>query len=130
KLAVEQPTAVYGDLLPLLRSSDVNVINVECTLGAAGRPIPKAGPNFQAAAESVRSLVEAPFHVGCMANNHIMDYGPDSLESTLRTLRGAGLLTVGAEMSGELAARPALITRNGVRIAIVNCAEGEACCSI
>lgn len=124
------PVAVYGDALPFIRQSDLNVVNVETTLGTAGKPIPKAGPNFQAEAESVRSLTEAPFHVACMANNHIMDYGPDSLASTLKALQSAGLKTVGAGMTGTEASEPLRIEVNGLQIAIVNCAEGEACRSI
>ncbi|MEF3306506.1 CapA family protein [Paenibacillus sp. GYB003] len=122
--------AAFGDVPPLLRSSDLNIVNVETTLGPSGEPIPKAGPNFRADEDAVRALIEAPFHVACMANNHIMDYGPDSLRRTLDVLRGAGLRTVGAGMTGEEAAEPLRLEIGGVSVAVVNCGEGEACCSM
>jgi poly-gamma-glutamate synthesis protein (capsule biosynthesis protein) len=124
------PLAVYGDLLPLLRNSDLNIINVETTLGSHGSPIPKAGPNFRAEESAVQSLTAVPFHIACMANNHIMDYGADSLRRTLEVLREAGLKTVGAGLTGEEAARPLHIEIGGISVAIINCGEGEACCSI
>ncbi|WP_158301965.1 CapA family protein [Paenibacillus mesophilus] len=126
----DDPLSVYGDLLPLLRNSDLNVINVETTLGSHGQPIPKAGPNFRAEESAVRSLTAVPFHIACMANNHIMDYGPESLRRTLEVLREAGLKTVGAGLTGEEAARPLHIEIGGITAAIINCGEGEACCSI
>lgn len=126
----QDPVAVYGDLLPVLRQSDLNIVNIECTLGETGSPIPKAGPNFQATEDSVRSLVEVPFHVACMANNHIMDYGPDSLSDTIRVLQEAGLHTVGAAMTGEEVVKPLSLDVRGVKLAIINFSEGEACVSL
>lgn len=126
----DDPLAVYGDILPLLRKSDLNIINVETTLGSSGAAIPKAGPNFRADESTVRSLTAVPFHVACMANNHIMDYGPDSLRRTLDVLMEAGLRTVGAGMTGEEAAQPLFLTIGDMSAAVINCGEGEACCSI
>ncbi|MDF2725768.1 MAG: CapA family protein [Paenibacillus sp.] len=126
----DDPLAYYGDLLPLLRQSDLNIVNVETTLGSAGEAIPKAGPNFRCDEDTVRALTEAPFQVACMANNHIMDYGPDSLRRTLEVLQEAGMNTVGAGMTGEEAAKPLFVQVGDQSIAIINFAEGEACCSI
>ncbi len=122
------PEAVYGDLLPLLRESDLNLVNVECVLGGAGAPIPKGGPCLRADARHAAAL--APFHVATLANNHSMDCGPESLAETLAVVRAAGLQTVGAGMDGLEAARPLVVERGGLRIGIVNCGEGEACASL
>lgn len=130
------PLAVYGDLLPIFRDSDFNVVNVESTLGTCGAPHslfgrnPQNAPPFRAAESTVRSLSEAPFHAACLANNHIMDFGAEGLERTLQVLRGAGLSTVGAGMTGEEASRPLFAYAAGARLAILNCAEGEWSCSV
>jgi hypothetical protein len=58
------PLAVYGDLLPLFRESDLNIVNVECALGEKGAPIKKGGPNLRGADGTVRALSEVPIHVG------------------------------------------------------------------
>lgn len=130
QLIEENPLAVYGDLLPLLRSSDLNVVNVEGGIGDSGHPIVKSGPNLRMTERAVRSLVEAPFHVGCLANNHILDYGTDNLRNTLNILRKEGLQTVGAGLNGAEAARPLINDLGASKVAIINCAEGEACRSL
>jgi poly-gamma-glutamate synthesis protein (capsule biosynthesis protein) len=129
-LILDDPPAVYGDLLPLLREGDLNLVNVECALGEIGAPIRKGGPALRAPAQAVRSLVQAPFQVGCLANNHIMDFGPESLRETIGVLRGAGLQTVGAGMDGAEAREPLRLQIKNTPLAIVNCAEGEACASL
>lgn len=126
------PAAVYGDLLPVFRESDLNVVNVECVLGDAGAPIPKAGPCLKGdAGVALAALKAASFHVATLANNHAMDYGPESLEATIKTLEGAGIATVGAGMEVAQVVRPHIISRGTGRapIAIVNFGEGEACAS-
>lgn len=122
--------AIFGDLLPHLRESNLNIVNVEATLGDKGTPIPKSGPNLRGSEKAVRSLAEAPFHVACLANNHTFDYGPAGLENTMAALKRAGLQTVGAGMTGEEAAEPLMLTCAGVRVGIINCAEGEECRSV
>lgn len=122
--------AVYGELLPLLNESDVNVVNVECVLGNVGEPIAKGGPCLRAGEEFVSVLAEAPFHVATLANNHSMDFGSESLDNTLSVLRSSGLECLGAGKTGEEASKPLIIRRKGLRLAILNCAEGEACASL
>jgi poly-gamma-glutamate synthesis protein (capsule biosynthesis protein) len=126
----QNPLAVYGDLLPLFRDSDLNLVNVEAVLGEVGTPIPKAGPHLRGAATAVEALTRVPFQVACLANNHTLDYGPAGLKNTIEVLQKAGLKTVGAGMTGEEAAKPLLTQVNGTRVGILNCSEGEACCSI
>lgn len=130
QLMQDDPIAVYGDLLPLFRESDLNLVNVECALGELGEPIRKAGPALRGAKGTERALTEAPFQVGCLANNHIMDFGPESLRETIGILHGAGVKTVGAGMNSEEAAKPLIVEMKGATLGIINCAEGEACASI
>jgi poly-gamma-glutamate capsule biosynthesis protein CapA/YwtB (metallophosphatase superfamily) len=127
---VEHPLAVFGNLLPLFRKSDLNIVNVEAVLGEQGQAILKDGPCLRGDERAVQGLVEAPFHVACLANNHTCDYGPEGLQHTLDVLHKAGLHTVGAGMNGEEAAKPLLLQAGTARLAIVNFAEGEACRSV
>jgi len=122
--------AVYGDLLPILQESDFNIVNVECALGDKGAPVKKAGPNLRGAAGTERCLTAVPFHLGTLSNNHIMDFGPDSLEETIGVLHNNGIKTVGAGMSLEEAAQPAIVQIKNATLGIINCGEGEACASI
>jgi len=129
-LMQRDPLAVYGDLLPLFRESDLNIVNVECALGERGAPIKKGGPNLRGADGTVRALTEVPIHVGTLANNHIMDFGPESLQETIDILHDAGIKTVGAGANGAEAAKPIITPMKDATLGIINCAEGEACASI
>jgi len=129
-LILNNSLAVYGDLLPLFRSSDLNVVNVECALGHKGSAVKKGGPNLRGSAASVQALSGVPFHLGCLANNHIMDFGPESLEETIGILHSADIKTVGAGLNAAEAAKPAIVQVKGAVLGIMNCAEGEGCASI
>jgi poly-gamma-glutamate capsule biosynthesis protein CapA/YwtB (metallophosphatase superfamily) len=120
-----RPEGIYGDLLPLLRGSDLNVANVESVLGTAGAPILKGGPNLRGDERTVRALTVVPFHVACLANNHALDYGPEGLAHTLSVLQAAGLRTVGAALTGEEAAQTLTVRAGDVRVGVIDCAEGE-----
>jgi len=52
-----------------------------------------------------------------LANNHMLDYGPTGLASTLKALDAAGVRHCGAGMNEAEAHRPAIVEVNGVRIA-------------
>ena len=41
------PQAVYGDMLPVLRAADLRIVNCECALTAASRPVWKSGAVFK-----------------------------------------------------------------------------------
>lgn len=126
----QSATAVHGDLLPLFRGSDYNIVNLEAVLGDEGAPVLKPGPCLKSDAHSsLAALKAAPFHAVTLANNHSMDFGPASLKHTLELLEGEGIASVGAGMNGAEAARPLIVEREGLRLGIINCAEGEACAS-
>jgi poly-gamma-glutamate synthesis protein (capsule biosynthesis protein) len=72
-------------------------------------------------------LKAIPFQVACLANNHILDFGKEGLARTIDVLQRAGMKTVGAGITDELAAEPLLVDVKGVPLAIINCAEGEQC---
>lgn len=121
----EDPAAPYGEMLSVLRESDVRLVNVETTIGNEGSPVPKGGPNFQIGPEYISGLTTVPFEVAILANNHAADYGPPSIEETIEHLREAEIRSVGAGMTGQEAARPLFLEVNGTSVAVIACAEGE-----
>ena len=119
------PEAVYGDLLPSMRSADLRIVNCECALTSATTPVWKSGAVFKGAPEHVEGLTAVPFDVACLANNHVLDYGVRGLADTLRLLARHGVQTVGAGLTEEDACAPLSLTTNGVRVHVVNVSEGE-----
>jgi poly-gamma-glutamate synthesis protein (capsule biosynthesis protein) len=119
------PAAIYGDLMPVLRRADLRLVNVECALGDRGTKICKAGPNMRYVAGSVAGLTSVPYHVACLGNNHVFDYGAEGYAETVRLLREAGLQTVGAGDNLAEATRTLVAKAGQARVAIVNFCEGE-----
>ena len=123
--AIDHPQAFCGDLAPILQEADLALVNVEGVLGSAGQPVTKDGPHLALLEAAAEALVAAPFHVACLANNHSMDYGPLGLVRTRERLARIGVATVGAGQNAEEACRPLVCRVQGIRVAIVNAAEGE-----
>jgi poly-gamma-glutamate capsule biosynthesis protein CapA/YwtB (metallophosphatase superfamily) len=119
------PLAVYGDLLPTLRDADLRLVNCECALTAARKPVWKSGAVLKGRPGHVAGLAEVPFEVACLANNHVLDYGLDGFKETLRVLRQNGVRTVGAGLSFREATGPLRVTAGGQRVTVVNFSEGE-----
>jgi poly-gamma-glutamate synthesis protein (capsule biosynthesis protein) len=54
-----------------------------------------------------------------LANNHVLDFGPDALEDTVTHLRSAGVSAVGAGPDESAARRPVVLTGGGLRLRVV-----------
>jgi len=65
------------------------------------------------------ALKDAGFNVVSLANNHMLDYGAEGLAQTVETLDAAGIQHAGAGSDLMAARKPALLTVNGQRIAIL-----------
>jgi poly-gamma-glutamate capsule biosynthesis protein CapA/YwtB (metallophosphatase superfamily) len=121
----EDPESIYGDLLSVLRSADLRIVNCECALTSVKKSVWKSGAVFKGEPAHVRGLTAVPFEVACLANNHVLDYGVSGLRQTLSVLHRNGIRTVGAGLTDRQAHAPLTITSRGVRIHIVNISEGE-----
>jgi len=116
---------VLADVMPVISQKDLSIINLETVLTTAETAIPKSGPNLKVDPRCVDIITEGGFDVACCANNHIGDYGPDEVVTTLDVCHEKGVDTVGA--GGDLAdARmPLIVERKGMRIAMLAFAENE-----
>ncbi|MCJ7484934.1 MAG: CapA family protein [Candidatus Aminicenantes bacterium] len=119
------PDAVYGDMLPVLRSADLRIVNCECALTAARKSVWKSGAVFKGLPAHVAGLTRVPFEVACLANNHVFDYGIRGFRDTLDVLRRNGIRTVGAGLSLKEALSPLTVLVKGTRVTILNFSEGE-----
>jgi poly-gamma-glutamate capsule biosynthesis protein CapA/YwtB (metallophosphatase superfamily) len=118
------PEAIYGDVLPVLRSSDLRITNLECTL-FGGNPVWKSGAVFKGRAEHIGGLTAVPFEVATLANNHVFDYGSEAFRQTKELLKNKSICFLGAGMSAREAHTPLLIDLKGIKVGIVNFSEGE-----
>lgn len=124
-IVARSPEALYGDTLPVLRSADLRIVNLECALAGEASPVWKSGSVFKGRPEHVRGLTAVPFEVATLANNHVFDYGAGAFRETLKLLEENDIRSVGAGMNAEEARKPLILEVSGVRIGIVNFSEGE-----
>ena len=86
----------FGDILHLIRESDIAITNLECPLVESAKAILKTGPNLKASVNTASFLRNAGFTHITLANNHIMDYGDDGLTSTINAISEVSLNYIGA----------------------------------
>lgn len=116
---------LFGEFLSLIQEAELSITNLESPVTDSGSPIEKTGPALKSPISSLAVLKKAGFDLVTLANNHILDYGAEGLQSTLNECREYGLQSVGAGMSKKEASIPFITDISGIKIAILNIAENE-----
>lgn len=104
-------------------SADVAICNFEVTLGG---PPYKGYPQFSAPDDYFEAMTRAGFDVFLTANNHCLDKGRAGLERTIRTIDSLGYVQLGTYLDSldRCARYPAVVEKNGIRIALLNYTYG------
>ena len=83
------------EVTSLFADADLRICNFEAPIHVRGaKPAKKSGPSLDQSAESPTFLKEQGFNVILLANNHIMDYGREGCEVTIRAF--GNVVTIGA----------------------------------
>jgi poly-gamma-glutamate capsule biosynthesis protein CapA/YwtB (metallophosphatase superfamily) len=117
-----RPEEPWGDVLPLLGSADLRIINLECAITEHRQPwsrTPKVF-HFRADPVAVEVLIAARVDACSLANNHTLDFEEQGLLDTLAHLETAGIRYVGAGRNLEEAARPVLLERGVALVAFTD----------
>lgn len=118
-LAAVQPAYPWGDTLPVLRTADGVIANLECVLADRGAPWPGKVFTFRADSKHVAVLTAAGVSAVSLANNHSLDFGAVALQDCIATLLGHGIRPAGAGASPDAVRRPATFLAEGTRVAVV-----------
>jgi len=94
----------------VLSSADLTIANLEAPFTSGGTPFDKTY-TFRVPPPFASSLPSAGFDVLTLANNHILDFGPEGLYSTLNTLDSLGIATCGAGKNATEAERGAILKK-------------------
>ena len=101
-----------------LQAADILFGNLESPIAPVGHPYERTGsPVFSAPPVAADALVRAGFDVVSTANNHAWDAGLTGVFETVKQLDRVGLPHAGTGRTLVDAHRPAIIERNGWRIA-------------
>jgi poly-gamma-glutamate synthesis protein (capsule biosynthesis protein) len=125
RIIQNDPEAVYGDLLPELRTSDLRIANLECPLTRSESAISKSGSVLKGLPGHIAGLTCVPFDIVTLANNHVFDYGLDGFRETLDLLNANDIKRVGAGMTRQAAVEPLMVRLGETTIALVSFSEGE-----
>ncbi len=94
--------------------------NLEGPLTTGGQAEPDKQFVFRSPpAKVVPALKAAGFNLFSLANNHTLDYGPEGLRHTIAALDEAGIAYAGAGENVAQARRPAIITAEGRKVAVL-----------
>ncbi len=112
------PQYPLRQVLPHWGDADLRLGNLESPLTAR----PKVSPakcTLRGAPRAIDTLQHARFDFVSVANNHMMDFGPDGLAETCDKLDAAGIAYAGAGNHRRAACSPAVLTRNGLAIGLL-----------
>ena len=125
RMILEDPEAVYGDVMPELRASDLRIANLECPLTRSESAVSKSGSVLKGVPAHIAGLTCVPFDIVTLANNHVFDYGPDAFRETADLLGAHGIRGLGAGLNREAAMAPLVVELGETRIALISFSEGE-----
>lgn len=100
-------------------NSDLRIANLEAPLTDGGVPAAKL-IRLKTPPQGATWLKELRCDAVSLANNHILDWGAQGLESTLAALDGAGVKHAGAGANAEQAGKHIILNANGSRIAFLS----------
>lgn len=109
----------------VIRRCDYAVCNFEGPISGVGALQAKAGINLCQKEQTISGLKAHGFDLLLLANNHMMDFGPEALSATLRAIDAQDMDRIGAGMTSEEAYRPLIISIAGRRIGFINACENQ-----
>jgi len=115
------PTWPWGEALRVLMaiSPDVRVINLETSITQSDSVDDGKAVHYRMHPANVGCLVVARPDACVLANNHVLDFGPEGLADTLDALGGAEIPSAGAGPDIHQARRPVVLSLPGGRRVIV-----------
>lgn len=114
----------WGNVLPLFKNTDINIINLEAALTHSNKKVSKTF-NFKAAPDRINTLKEASITLVNLANNHVLDFSDKGLRETLQVLDAAGIKYVGAGLNDKHAAHPGILHSKNTIIGVLGFTDNE-----
>ncbi|RZL30980.1 MAG: CapA family protein, partial [Rubrivivax sp.] len=106
-----------GAVMGAMKGADLRIANLECVIATGGTRAVKPW-TFRAHPRTL-DVLRRHVDVVSLANNHSGDFGPAAFAEMLNRLQQAGLPYFGGGANLRAAHRPAIIERQGIRIALL-----------
>jgi poly-gamma-glutamate capsule biosynthesis protein CapA/YwtB (metallophosphatase superfamily) len=111
--------SAFDAAIEALQQSDLVIANLEMPLSRRGSKMFKYA-NLRSDPEIIEDVRAMGIHAVSLANNHMMDYGPEALEDTLAACDQAGIARSGAGMNLSDALAPAILEADGKSVALIS----------
>jgi poly-gamma-glutamate capsule biosynthesis protein CapA/YwtB (metallophosphatase superfamily) len=118
-----QSDMISSHLKELVHSADFVCANLECALSNRGSAIENKKYKLRAAPYYLSVLKRLNINIVCLANNHILDYGSEALDDTIKYLQKADILYCGLQKKNDNNQQPLIIEKGRNKIAILNYVE-------
>jgi poly-gamma-glutamate capsule biosynthesis protein CapA/YwtB (metallophosphatase superfamily) len=113
------PAAPWVRIKSTFDQADLVVGNLECVISRQGEPWRSKLIHLRTPLAAADSLVAGGIDIVTVANNHALDFGADAFKDTLGTLDSHGIVHAGGGMNATAAHAPAIVDRNGLRVAFL-----------
>jgi poly-gamma-glutamate capsule biosynthesis protein CapA/YwtB (metallophosphatase superfamily) len=104
-------------------SADYATLNLETSVSDSAAPIAKQY-TFNADPSAIGALARAGFKLANLANNHVLDYGPEGLASTRHELADWGMAETGIAYQDE-AQTPVIVRLGNLVLGVLGYADAE-----
>jgi poly-gamma-glutamate synthesis protein (capsule biosynthesis protein) len=95
----------------ILQAADIAIANLEAPFTDRGAKVENKEYTFRVPPKHAAGLKESGFDILHLANNHILDFGPEGLFDTIATLDSLSLLHIGAGENIAAAFAPVIVGR-------------------
>jgi poly-gamma-glutamate capsule biosynthesis protein CapA/YwtB (metallophosphatase superfamily) len=118
----QDPHSALAPIADVLGRADLTVVNLETAITERGVRADKQFA-FRAPATALDALLGAGVDVATMANNHALDYGPESLADALAAGAARNFPLVGIGRTEDEAYRPFVADVHGQRVAVLGATQ-------
>ncbi|MPZ47217.1 MAG: hypothetical protein GEV05_28420 [Betaproteobacteria bacterium] len=116
----DDPPSVFRHVQELMRSADFLLGNLEGSVCDTGKAVDKRGAEaWKADSRQLSAIEAAGFHAMNVANNHMMDFGPEAMLATVDNLDRIGIEHCGGGRNFDAAHAPAIVERGGCKVAML-----------
>lgn len=109
----------FKDIYPFTSDSDIFFANLEAPFGTKGEAFAKKY-TFQVSPALIKVLIKGGVNLVSLGNNHIMDYGVESLKETIELLTRYKISFAGAGLNLFQARQPAILQVKGKKVGFLS----------
>jgi poly-gamma-glutamate synthesis protein (capsule biosynthesis protein) len=127
EMAKRPPESFFGSILPILKSADTAIANLECAITNHRQPYQRTPKVFHFRADPAAVEGLRAGNIGCvsLANNHILDFEVEGLLDTLHYLDRAGIHHAGAGRNLHEASLPVVLDIAGLKVGVFALTDNE-----